>query len=92
MAGKLDLRVISPAAATDKSPYKLQASVDMVILRCTTGELGILPGRMPCSMTLGSGPMRILNEGTETRWHVEGGVAHVSGDIVTVLSDKVTEE
>ncbi|MDR0272737.1 MAG: hypothetical protein LBI27_05415, partial [Clostridiales bacterium] len=33
--------------ATDKSPYKFNDNIDMVIMRCTTGDMGILPGRVP---------------------------------------------
>ena len=84
---KVNLRVISPKTATDRRPYKLQKDADMVILRCITGDLGILTGRMPCSMVLGAGILRILDDGKEYRMAVIGGVAHVQGDIVTVLTD-----
>ena len=84
---KVNLRVIAPKTATDRKPYKLQKDADMVILRCITGDLGILSGRMPCSMVLGSGILRILDEGKEFRMAVIGGVAHVKDDIVTVLTD-----
>ena len=84
---KVNLRVISPHTATDKRPFKLQKDADMVILRCTTGDLGVLTGRMPCSMVLGTGVLRILDAGKEFRMAVMGGVAHVQDDVVTVLSD-----
>ena len=84
---KINLRVISPKTATDRRPYKLQKDADMVIFRCSTGDLGILSGRMPCSMVLGAGVLRILDDGKEFRMAVVGGVAHVQNDIVTVLSD-----
>jgi len=84
---KIELRVIAPTMATDKSPYKYKKSVDMVILKCTTGELGVLPGRVPCSMVLDLGIMRVFDDGKEIHMAVMGGVAQVSGDVVTVLSD-----
>ncbi|MCL2215473.1 MAG: ATP synthase F1 subunit epsilon [Defluviitaleaceae bacterium] len=84
---KLELRVIAPTQATDKSPYKYKRDVDMVILRCTTGEMGILPGRVPCSMVLDLGLLRVFDGDTESHMAVMGGVAHVSNNIVTVLSD-----
>ena len=84
---KLKLRVISPRTATDKRPYKLQKDSDLVILRCTTGDLGILVGRMPCTMILGSGVLRSINDGKEYHMAIIGGVAHVSDDEVTVLTD-----
>ena len=84
---KLNLRVISPRTATDRKPYKLQKDSDLVILRCITGDLGILVGRMPCTMVLGSGILRSINDGKEYSMAIIGGVAHVSDDVVTVLTD-----
>ena len=84
---KLNLRVISPQTATDRRPYKLQKDSDLVVLRCTTGDLGILVGRMPCTMVLGSGVLRSLNDGKEYIMAISGGVAHVQNDIVTVLTN-----
>lgn len=84
---KIELRVIAPTMATDKSPYKFNQNVDMVIMRCVTGDMGILPGRMPVSMVLDNGVLRIFDADTETHIAIMGGVAHVSDDIVTILSD-----
>ena len=84
---KLNLRVISPRTATDKRPYKFQKDSDLVIMRCVTGDLGVLVGRMPCTMVLGSGILRTINDGKEYIMAIIGGVAHVSNDIVTVLTD-----
>ena len=84
---KLNLRVISPQTSTDRRPYKLQQDSDLVVLRCTTGDLGILVGRMPCTMVLGSGILRSINDGKEYVMAIIGGVAHVQDDIVTVLTD-----
>jgi F-type H+-transporting ATPase subunit epsilon len=87
---KIELRVIAPTMATDKSPYKFQKAVDMVILRATTGDIGILPGRVPVSMVLQTGVLRIFDEDTEKSLAVLGnGVAHVADNIVTVLADGV---
>ena len=84
---KVNLRVVSPHGATDKRPYKIQKDADMVILRCITGDLGIMHGRMPCTMVLGAGVLRILDAGREHHVAVLGGVAHVEDNIVTVLTD-----
>ena len=84
---KLNLRVVSPRTATDRRPYKLRKDSDLVILRCITGDLGILVGRMPCTMVLGSGILRSINDGKEYHMAIIGGVAHVSDDVVTVLTD-----
>jgi len=83
---KLELKIISPGQPIHKKIPKL---ADMVIMRCTTGDLGVLPGRSPCSLVLGEGVMRIINEGKEVNVNIGGGVANVSGDVVTVLSEVV---
>jgi len=87
-AAKIDLRVIAPTMATDKSPYKFQKLVDMVIMRCTTGDMGILPGRMPVSAELDTGVLRIFDD-TEQKMVVIGGVMHASNNVVTILTDAV---
>ena len=87
---KIELRVIAPTMATDKSPYKFRKDVDMVIMRCKTGDMGILPGRVPCSVVLDAGVLRIFDESVgvqERHMAIMGGIAHVGDDIVTILSD-----
>jgi len=84
---KVELRVIAPTMSTNRNPYKFNEEVDMVILRCTTGDLGVLPGRLPCSMVLDTGILRIINDDKEKHMAIMGGVAHVNNDIVTILSD-----
>jgi len=86
-AKKIELRVIAPTTATNVSPYKFNEEIDMVIMRCTTGDMGILPGRVPISMVLGTGVLRILDEDSEKHMAIMGGVAHASDNIVTILSD-----
>jgi len=86
---RLELRVVAPGAATDKKPYKVQRKADMVIMRCVTGDMGILPGRVPVSAVLEDGIMRIYDNDTEHRMVVLGGVMHTSDNIVTILSDTV---
>jgi len=83
---KLELRIIAPGMSLEKKPPKF---ADMVIVHCKTGELGILPGRMPCSMVLGKGALRIHENETELRMKINGGIASVSNDVVTVLSNSI---
>ena len=83
---KVELKIISPGQKIDK---RVPKKADMVIMRCTTGDLGILPGRMPCSMALGTGLLRVLNDGDEKRLNISGGIASVSQDVVTVLTESV---
>lgn len=86
MDKKLEFRIISPITKLETAPPKF---VDMAIIPCTTGELGVLPGRLPCSMVLGNGNVRIVNDGVEYRLNVRGGIATISKDIITVLSNSV---
>ena len=86
MDKKLELRIISPSMKLEPAPPKFS---NMVIIPCTTGEMGILPGRLPCSMVLGNGNVRIVEDGTEYRIAVHGGIATVGKDVVTVLSNLV---
>lgn len=84
---KIELRVIAPTMATDKSPYKLKKSVYMAIMRSVVGDIGILPGRVPVMTVLGDGVLRIFDEDFEMHMAILGGVAHAGDDIVTILSD-----
>lgn len=79
---KLHLQVITP------SGVKIDDMVDMVIFRCTTGAMGILPGHEARSAALGFGVMRILGGVAENeRWlAVFGGMASISGDKLTVMT------
>lgn len=81
LAGKIRLRIITPRRE------KENIEVDMVIMRCTTGEMGILPGHAPCSAVLDFGSLRILEDKTERRMAVYGGIAQVKNDVVTVLAN-----
>ena len=65
---------------------KIDEKVDMVIMRATTGDMGILPGHIPYSAILDYGVLRLVNKGAERRLAVFGGVAEVRDDIVTLLT------
>jgi len=87
MANKIEVFVITPdASETDK--YKFHGQADMVILRCRTGDMGILPGRVACSAILDEGVLRILEEGTERKLVVLGAVYQFEKDTLTVITHK----
>jgi len=79
--GKLQLKIITP------EDVKLDEQTDMVIMRCTTGDMGILPGREACSAILDYSVLRILTGGIERRMAVFGGIAQVRDDVVTILAN-----
>ena len=79
MAKKLQLRVITP------DEMKVDEPVDMVIMRCTTGDMGILPQREPVSAVLDFGVLRIISNDEERWMAIYGGLAQVQNDEVLIL-------
>ena len=79
---KLHLRV-----ATRKK-MKYDRDADMVIMRCITGDMGILPGHEPCSAILDDGVLRIRDGDDERKMAIFGGVMQVKDDVVTVLANE----
>ncbi|TVS02100.1 MAG: F0F1 ATP synthase subunit epsilon [Cyanobium sp. PLM2.Bin73] len=75
----LTLRVLAP----DQSVF--DGSADEVILPCTTGQMGILPGHITLLTALETGVMRLRAGGEWTSIALLGGFAEVEADDVTVL-------
>ena len=84
---KLEIFIITPDA-TESDKYKFHGLADMVILRCLTGDMGILPGRDACSAILDEGMLRILTEEGERKIAVFGGVFHFEKDVLTLITQK----
>ena len=80
-ADKLRLRIMTP----DRT--KLEESVEMVILRCVTGDMGILAHHENCSLVLDEGVLRMVTDGVERRMAIYGGVAHMVDNVLTVLAN-----
>jgi len=78
---KLRLRVATP------NNTKFDESADMVIMRCITGDMGVLPEHEPCSAVLDYGVLRILKDGDERRMAVFGGIAQVRDNVVNILAN-----
>ena len=77
---KIYLQILTP------NKIKVDEKVDRVIMRCVTGDMGILPGREAISAVLDDGILRVLNDGGEQRIAVLGGFAEVRNDTVTLLT------
>ena len=77
---KLTLNLVGDAV------HSLPKYVDMVIVRATTGEFGILPGRMACVLTLAPGHLRVMCDGVEHTLDLRSGIASVCNDIVTIIA------
>ena len=78
---KVRLRIITP------EEIKYDENVDMIIMRCATGDMGILPGHAPLSAALTYGVLRILSGGNERKLAVFGGLAEIRDNVVTILTN-----
>lgn len=76
----IKLEIVSP----DKIVY--QADINMLIVRSTVGELGILPHHAPMVAGLVPHAMRMKIGGTESLIAVAGGFMEVQPDKITVLA------
>jgi len=79
---KLRLRITTP------EKVKYDKEVDMVIVRCITGDMGFLPNHEACSAILDYGVLRIKNEDEERRMAIFGGIAQVKDNVVTILANE----
>ena len=81
---KLTLRIITPNKSEFNEP------VDMVIMRCTTGDIGIMHGHEPRSVALDYGILRMFGGGSEPdaerQLAVYGGLAQIKDNVLTVLT------
>lgn len=78
---KIRLRIVTPV----KELYNEDA--EMVIMRASTGDVGILHGHQPLTATLDYGFLRIINGEEEIKATIFGGFACVDDRGITVLSD-----
>jgi len=79
---KIHLRVITPVET------KVDQAIDMVIMRCIDGDIGILPGHETHVCILSIGVLRVRNQGRESKLLVFGGVCEVAQDVVTILTEE----
>ena len=78
---KLRLRVATP------ENVKIDENANMVIMRCISGDMGIMPDHEACSAILDFGVLRILDDDGERRMAVFGGMAQVRDNAVTILAN-----
>ncbi len=69
-----------------------QETVNMVIVRTTDGEMGVLPGHIPLVAPLAIGPLRIKTGDDERKAAVNGGFIEVTAQQVTILSESAEME
>jgi len=80
-ANKLRLRIATP------ENVKYDEDAEMVIMRCISGDMGILANHEPTSAILDYGVLRIINDEEERRMAVFGGIAQVGDNKVTILAN-----
>lgn len=78
---KLHLKVTTPDCVM------FDDDAEMIIMRCITGDMGIMPKREACSAVLDYGILRIIDNGSEKRMAVFGGIAQVKDDLVTIIAN-----
>ena len=78
--GKINLRIITP------KEVKLDEAADLVIMRASTGEMGVLAGHENRSVLLDYGPVRIIDEGKERQIAVFGGLAQIKENVLSIIS------
>ena len=80
-AKKLNLRIATP----DSVKYDDEA--EMVIMRCITGDMGVLADHEATSAILDYGVLRIINNEEERRMAVFGGIAQMGENKLTILAN-----
>lgn len=78
---KIRLRIVTPV----KELYN--KDTEMVIMRSSVGDIGVLHGHQPLTTTLDYGFLRIIDGDEELKVTVFGGFASVDSRGITVLSD-----
>ena len=78
---KLRLKITTP------DTLKFNEEAEMVIMRCISGDMGIMANHMACSAILDYGVLRIFNDDTERKIAVFGGIAQVRDNVLTILAN-----
>jgi len=80
-ANKFNLRIATP------DNVKYDEDAEMVILRCITGDMGIMANHEATSAILDYGVLRIINGEEERKMAVFGGIAQIGDNKVTILAN-----
>lgn len=79
------LEVITPL----KQVYS--GEVELVVLRTSEGDMGILANHAPLVAELAIGEMKLKSEGKERNFFVSGGFLEVSQDRTLILADEAMD-
>ena len=82
MADKLQFSLVSPERAL------FTGEVDQVDLPGTEGDMGIFANHSPLMAAIRTGAITVYNDGSETKYFVQGGFADVTAEGLTVLAER----
>ncbi|HHL43443.1 MAG TPA: F0F1 ATP synthase subunit epsilon [Hellea balneolensis] len=82
MADKLKFSLVSPEAEL------FSGEVDQVDVPGTEGDFGVFAQHAPFMAAIRTGAITVFNDGTETKYMIEGGFADVTPDGLTILAEK----
>jgi len=85
MSKKIEIILVTPNV-TNHDKYKFYGHGDMVVMRCITGDIGILPGRVACSAILSDGVLRIMDGDEKLKIAIMGGVFQFKNDVLTIVT------
>jgi len=84
MADKLQFSLVSPEAELFSGP------VDQVDVPGAEGDFGVFAEHAPFMAAIRTGAITVFNDGTETRYMIQGGFADVMPDGLTILAESCT--
>jgi len=86
LGNEIHLKVVTPIKLV------VDEQVDEVIAPGEAGEFGVLPGHEPFVATLQNGVLKYRKDGVERELTLEGGLADVREDNVSILADSVVQD
>ncbi|WP_372712762.1 ATP synthase F1 subunit epsilon [Ilyobacter sp.] len=69
----------------------LEKEVEMIVLRTTEGDMGVLANHAPFVAELAIGEMKIKSSGEEVAYFVSGGFIDISREQTTILADEAID-
>lgn len=82
MADKLKFSLVSP----ERELYS--GDVEQVNIPGTEGDLGVMPNHSPLMAAIRTGTITVIENGSETKFFVQGGFADVTPNGLTVLAER----
>ena len=85
MADSFNLEAITPSGII------FQTTAEFLMLRTTSGDLGIMADHMPLVTELTYGEMVVKTGQGEIRYYVQGGFLEINKEKVLILGDEIIE-